>query len=85
MKQETFPDTDNHIFHRQHLLAHSSLCGLHSSLHRLHRASLSEVVLCSLCYDPALCEFNQSKTLGPQPFEMRLKMKNNEFLIAFCQ
>lgn len=75
----------HHVLHLQHLLAPSSLCGLQSSFHRLHRASLSEVVLCSSCCDPALCEFNQSKTLGPQPFEMRLKMKNNEFLIAFCQ
>lgn len=72
----------HHIFHRQHLLAPSSLCGLQSFF---HRASLGEVVLCSSCCDPALCEFNQSKTLGPQPLEMSLKMKNNEFLIAFCQ
>lgn len=61
-----------------------SLCGL-VIFCVVSCVSLSEVVLAPPCCDPALCDFNQSKTLGPQPFGIRLKMKNNEFLIAFCQ
>lgn len=77
MKVEIFTREDNKSDESP-----SSLCGL------LNQPSSDSTELPSLRLSSvlhALCEFNQSKTLCPQQSEMRLKMKNNEFLIAFCQ